>query len=58
MVASLDGSRRLCREAAMPADAAQALGAAVGGGLLADGAGPILEAAQRAAASDDAKPAR
>ena len=50
MVASLDGAQRLCREAAMPADAAQALGAAVAHGLLADGAGPILEAAQRAAA--------
>ena len=56
MVASLDGSRRLCREAAMPADAAQALGAAVAGGLLADGAGPILEAAQRAGTTVDAKP--
>ena len=58
MVASLDGSRRLCREAAMPADAAQALGAAVARDLLADGAGPILEAAQRAAAGDDANTAR
>ena len=52
MVASLDGARRLRREAAMPADAAQALGAEVARGLLADGAGPILEAAQRAAAGD------
>ena len=58
MVASLDGSRRLRREAAMPADAAQALGAAVARDLLADGAGPILEAAQRAAAGDDANTAR
>ncbi len=58
MVASLDGSRRLCREAAMPADAALALGAAVARDLLADGAGPILEAAQRAAAGDDANTAR
>ena len=58
MVASLDGSRRLRREAAMPADAAQALGAAVARDLLADGAGPILEAAQRAAAGDDANAAR
>ena len=58
MVASLDGSRRLRREATMSVEAAQTLGGAVAGGLLADGAGPILEAAQRAAASDDAKPAR
>ena len=46
MVASLDGAMQLRREAAMSADAAQALGAAVAHGLLADGAGPILEAAQ------------
>ena len=52
MVASLDGARRLRREAAMPADTAQALGAAVAGSLLADGAGPILAAAQRAAAGN------
>ena len=58
MVASLDGSQRLRREAAMSADAAQTLGAAVAGDLLAAGAGPILEAAQRAAAGDDAKPDR
>ena len=58
MVASLDGSRRLRREAAMPADAAQALGAAVARDLLADGAGPILEAAQRAVADGDANTAR
>ena len=58
MVASLDGAQRLRREAAMSADAAQALGAAVARDLLADGAGPILEAAQRAAAGDDANTAR
>ncbi len=58
MVASLDGAQRLRREAAMSADAAQALGAAVARDLLADGAGPILEAAQRAAAGDDADTAR
>ena len=57
MVASLDGAKQLCREAAMPADAAQALGREVARGLLADGAGPILEAAQRAAATGHAKPA-
>ncbi len=56
MVASLDGAQRLCREAAMPADAAPALGSAVARGLLADGAGPILEAAQRAAQGDDSAP--
>ena len=56
MVASLDGAQRLCREAAMPADAAPALGAAVARGLLADGAGPILEAAQRAAQGGDGTP--
>lgn len=49
LVASLDGSRRLRREATMPAAAARALGAAVADGLLADGAGPILEAAREAA---------
>ena len=53
MVASLDGAQRLRREAAMPADTAQALGAAVARGLLADGAGPVLEAAQRTAAGND-----
>ena len=58
MVASLDGAQRLRREAAMSADAAQALGAVVARDLLADGAGPILEAAQRAAAGDDANTAR
>lgn len=57
MVASLDGARRLGREAAMAADAAPALGAAVARALLADGAGPILEAAQRAGATGSAKPA-
>ena len=46
LVASPDGSRRLRREATMPAAAARALGAAVADGLLADGAGPILEAAR------------
>ena len=56
MVASPDGARRLHREAAMPAEAAQALGAAVARGLLADGAGPILEAAQRAAQADAGTP--
>lgn len=49
MVASLDGSRRLRREATMPAEAAPSLGAAVAERLLADGAGPILEAALEAA---------
>ncbi len=58
LVASLDGSRRLRRDAAMPADAAQALGEAVARDLLADGAGPILEAAQRAAADGDASAPR
>ena len=52
MVASLDGSRRLCREAVMAADAASALGEEVARGLLGDGAGSILEAAQRAAAGN------
>ena len=46
LAASLDGSRHLRREATMPAAAARALGAAVADGLLADGAGPILEAAR------------
>ena len=36
----------------MSAEAAQALGAKVARGLLADGAGPILEAALRAATGD------
>lgn len=46
IVASLDGSQLLRRESTMPANAAQALGVAVAEGLLADGAGPILEAAR------------
>ncbi len=57
MVASVDGTQRLCREAAMPADAARALGAEVARGLLADGAGPILAAAQRAASANGREPA-
>ena len=56
LVASLDGARRLRREASMPADAARALGAAVARGLLADGAGPVLEAAQHAAAGNRTPP--
>ena len=56
MVASLDGAKQLRREAARPARAAEALGEEVALGLLADGAGPILEAAQRAAAEGNAKP--
>ena len=50
MVASLDGAQQLRREAEMAPDTAQALGEEVARGLLADGAGPILEAAQRAPA--------
>ena len=56
MVASLDGTRRLRREAAMPADAAPALGEAVARALLAAGAGPLLEAAQRAAQNEGSAP--
>ncbi len=52
MVASLDGARRLRREAVMAADAAQPLGEEVARSLLADGAGPILEAAQHAVFRD------
>lgn len=56
LVASLDGVRRLRREAATSADAARDLGAAVARGLLEDGAGPILEAAQRAAVDGATRP--
>jgi len=44
VVASLDGAQLLRRESTMPITSAQALGVAVANGLLADGAGPILEA--------------
>ena len=46
VVASLDGSQMLRREASQPVGSADALGASVAAGLLEDGAGPILQAAQ------------
>ena len=46
VVASLDGSQILRREASQPSESAHALGTSVAGGLLEDGAGPILEAAE------------
>ena len=46
VVASLDGSQMLRREASQPVESADALGASVAAGLLEDGAGPILQAAQ------------
>jgi len=46
VVASLDGSQLLRREAALPIDDAHALGIAVAGRLLETGAGPMLEAAR------------
>ena len=46
VVASLDGSQLLRREASQTVESAHALGTAVAEGLLDDGAGPILEAAQ------------
>lgn len=46
VVASLDGSKLLHRESTMPIKSAKALGIEVASGLLADGAGPILEAAR------------
>ena len=46
VVASLDGSRVLRREASQPVESAGALGASVAAGLLEDGAGPILQAAR------------
>ena len=49
MVASLDGSQMLRREASQPVEAANALGDSVAAGLLEDGAGPILQAAQEGA---------
>ena len=50
IVASLDGSQILRREASQPVDLADALGDSVAAGLLEDGAGPILQAAQEGAA--------
>ncbi len=52
VVASLDGSQILRREASHPLASAHALGAAVAEGLLEDGAGPMLQAAQDSAAQD------
>ena len=46
VVASLDGSRMLRREATQAVALAQALGVSVAAGLLEDGAGPILQAAR------------
>ena len=46
MVASLDGSQMLRREASQPVESADALGDSVAAGLLEDGAEPILQAAQ------------
>ena len=48
IVASLDGSQLLRRDAVTPIESAHALGVAVAEGLLADGAGPILLAARDA----------
>ena len=50
IVASLDGSQLLRREASQPVELADALGDSVAAGLLEDGAGPILQAAQEGAA--------
>ncbi len=46
IVASLDGSRLLRREATRPLDDACALGVATAEGLLEDGAGPLLDLAR------------
>ena len=46
MVASLDGSQMLRRESSQPVESAGELGSLVATGLLEDGAGPILQAAQ------------
>ena len=46
VVASLDGSQVLRREASQPVESAEALGVSVAAGLLEDGAGPILQAAR------------
>jgi hydroxymethylbilane synthase len=53
IVASLDGSQMLRREASQPVELADALGEAVAAGLLEDGAGPILQAAQEDSAQQD-----
>ena len=49
VVASLDGSQLLQRDASQPPGSADALGDSVAAGLLEDGAGPILQAAQDSA---------
>ena len=46
VVASLDGSQVLRREAVQSVESAHALGVSVAAGLLEDGAGPILQAAR------------
>ena len=55
VVASLDGSQLLRREAALPIDDAHALGIAVAGRLLEAGAGPILETARAGAPASGAR---
>ena len=56
VVASLDGSQMLRREASQPVESADALGASVAAGLLEDGAGPILQAAQDGATQETGAP--
>ena len=48
VVASLDGSQVVRREASQPVESAHALGASVAAGLLEDGAGQLLDAAREA----------
>jgi hydroxymethylbilane synthase len=52
VVASLDGSQVMRREASQPVESAHALGASVAAGLLEAGAGPLLDAARPGATQE------
>ena len=58
IVASLDGSEILRREAILPVESAHTLGASVAAGLMEDGAGPILAAARNDNANEQSDSAK
>ena len=58
IVASLDGSEILRREAILPVESARTLGASIAAGLMEDGAGQILEAARNDNANEQSTPAK
>ena len=55
VVASLDGSHVVHREASQPVESAHTLGISVAAGLLEDGAGPLLDAARADATPESGK---